>query len=136
MSSRGPAGIASWSRATGTSGSPTGRSPCGWAPLPRADLQLVIEVAARGHLTRVPAHAGLDGARDHALAVAVDRHQQRLHELIAQVVRVQPQVEQLAVDRVVVVVLRLHARVNALLDRYVVPDRAPRVGNQLRQLAH
>ena len=82
--------------------------------------------SAAVELARLPARLRRDRARDDAVLVALDRREHRLHELLAEVVRLEPEVEQLGVDRVVVVLLELDARVREVLDRDLVARAARR----------
>src|SRR5680860_1026139 len=59
----------------------------------------------------VPAGARIDRALDHVALVALDRVDHRLDQLLAEQGRLQSEVEQLGVDRVVVVLFLLHAGV-------------------------
>src|ERR687896_739146 len=46
-------------------------------------------------LTRAPLGLGGDGARDDAVAMTLDRGEHRAHELLAEIVRLEPQLAQL-----------------------------------------
>src|SRR4051794_17005139 len=65
---------------------------------------------------RVPAGAGIDRALDRPRLVALDHVDHRLDQLLSQEGRLEAEVEQLGVDRVVVMVLLLHPRVLTVLD--------------------
>src|SRR3977135_3319929 len=62
--------------------------------------------ASRG-FRRVPAGTGVDRALDHVALVALDRVDDRLDQLLAEQRRLEAEVEQLGVDRVVVMLFLL-----------------------------
>src|SRR5215213_6426809 len=71
---------------------------------------------------RVPAGLRIDGRLDHAAFVALDRVDDRLDQLLAEEGRLQAEVEQLGVDRVVVVLFLLDPRVLVVLDLDAVAE--------------
>src|SRR5436309_7936932 len=71
---------------------------------------------------RVPAGLRLDRGLDHADFVALDRVDDRLDQLLAQQRRLQAEIEQLGVDRVVVVLFLLDPRVVVVLDLDAVAE--------------
>src|SRR6188472_1852356 len=85
-------------------------------------------------LRRLPLRLRVDRQLDHAAAVALDRLQHRPHQLVAEVAGPQPQVEQLRVDRVVVVLLGLHPRVLEVLDLDLEAELGGRAADQLGEL--
>src|SRR5689334_9185474 len=75
-----------------------------------------------GGLRGVPAGPRLDRALDRVALVALDDPQQRLDQLLAEEVRLQAEVEQVGVDRVVVVLFLLDPRVVDVVDRHLVAE--------------
>src|SRR3954471_22752366 len=73
-------------------------------------------VLTRECLGRVPAGAGIDRPLDRPPLVALDHVDHRLDQLLAQQGRLEAEVEQLGVDRVVVVLFLLHPWVLVVLD--------------------
>src|ERR1019366_2791039 len=72
---------------------------------------------ARGLGTAVPADARLDDLAFDAVGVGADRIEHGIHEDIGKQVRLEAQVEQFLVARIVVVVFRLHTGVWQMTDR-------------------
>src|SRR3954468_13945872 len=87
-------------------------------------------------LARPPLRLGRDGTGDHAVAMTLDRGQHRAYELLAEVVRLEPQLAQLGVRRVVVVLLLLHTRVLEVLDLDVVAELRAGTLRELGELEH
>src|ERR671914_2930272 len=87
-------------------------------------------------LTRAPLGLGGDGARDDAIAMTLDCGEHRAYELLAEIVRLEPQLAQLGVRRVVVVLLLLDARVVEVLDLDLVAELGARPLRELGELEH
>src|ERR1044072_4565638 len=91
--------------------------------------------ASRG-FGRVPAGVRIDRALDRVALIALDHVDDRLDQLLAEQGRLQAEVEQLGVDRVVVVLFLLHARVVAVLDLYRVAEVVGGERDQVREVDH
>src|SRR5262249_46975161 len=83
---------------------------------------------------RLPVRLGVDRRVDHTAAVALDRLQHRAHKLVAEIAGLEPEVQQLCVDRVVVMVLGLDAGVLEMLDVDLEADLGRGALHQLGEL--
>src|SRR5882757_2391016 len=75
-----------------------------------------------GRARRVPAGARLDRALDRVALVTLDDPEHRLDQLLAEMVGLQAEVEQVGVDRVVVVLFLLDPGVVDVVDRHLVAE--------------
>src|SRR6478672_11692724 len=94
-----------------------------------------LSPASRG-FGGVPAGAGVDRRLDHATLVALDRVDHRLDQLLAEQGRLEAEVQQLRVDRVVVVLLLLDPRVLAVPDLDRIAEVPGAVLDEVRQVDH
>src|SRR5215213_7835085 len=79
-----------------------------------------MELAGAGRLLRwLPLSPRVNRGVDHPVAMARDRAQHRADQLIAEVAGLQAEIEQLGVNRVVVVLLQLDPRVFDVVDLYL-----------------
>src|SRR3954468_22112120 len=104
----------------------------------RIELAMVaaaLRLACR-RFRRVPAGLRLDRGLDHAAFVALDRVDDRLDQLLAQQRRLEAEVEQLGVDRVVVVLFLLDPRVLVVLGLDAVAEVLAGLLDELRQSEH
>src|SRR3954468_812465 len=101
----------------------------------RIELAMVaaaLRLACR-RFRRIPAGLRLDRRLDHAAFVALDRVDDRLDQLLAQQRRLEAEVEELRVDRVVVVLFLLDPGVLDVVDRNPVAEVLAGLLDQLRQ---
>src|ERR1044072_1057958 len=91
--------------------------------------------ASRG-FRRIPSRPWIDRAFDHIALVALDHSDDRPDQLLAEQGGLQAEVEQLGVDRVVIVLFLLHTRVVAVLDLDRVTEVLASPLDQLGQLEH
>src|SRR3954452_22229599 len=104
----------------------------------RIELAMVaaaLRLACR-RFRRVPAGLRLDRGLDHAAFVALDRVDDRLDQLLPEQRRLEAEVEQLGVDRVVVVLFLLDPRVLVVLNLDAVAEVLAGLLDELRQSEH
>src|ERR671918_1974471 len=88
----------------------------------------------RERLSGPPPDPGEDPVEDHPVPVSLDRLEHRLHQRLREEVRLEPEVEELRVRGVVVVLLGLYPGIVDPLDHDLEAVLAPGPGHQLREL--